>query len=77
MKRHSPPPAISFRQLPLIVRLTAMIAIFLAWVLFAELIIDRHGLDRYLPLYRVGNLCPYDIAVIVALALCWHRLHRR
>jgi len=47
-----------FRSLPLAVRLATMLAFFLAWVLFAELIIDRHGLDTYLPFYRVGNFLP-------------------
>jgi hypothetical protein len=71
------PAATPFRQLPLIVRLATMVTIYLAWVSFAELVIDRHGLDSYLPLYRVGNLCPYEAAVIIGLALCWRGLHRR
>jgi hypothetical protein len=67
---------VSFRSLPLIVRLATMTTFFLAWVLFAEIVIDRHGLDRFLPFYRVGNLCPYDIAVVAALLLAWWRLNR-
>jgi hypothetical protein len=67
---------IPFRSLPLVTRLATMLTFFLAWLLFAELVIDRHGLDRLLPYYRVGNLCPYDLAVIVLLGLSWLRLHR-
>ena len=74
----SPPPdPIPFRRLPLVVRLSTMLTLFLAWVLFAELVIDRHGLDAYLPLYRVGNLCVYDLLVIALLAISWFRLHRQ
>ena len=67
---------VPFRSLPIIARLATMTSLFLAWVLFAEFVIDRHGLDRFLPFYRVGNLCPYDIAVVTALAIGWWRLHR-
>ena len=67
---------ISFKSLPLLVRLTTMLSLFLAWLLFAELVIDRHGLDAYLPLYRVGNVCPYELAVLLLLAASWWRLHQ-
>jgi hypothetical protein len=67
---------IAFKDLPWIVRAATMATWFIAWILFAELVIDRHGLDAYLPFYRVGNLCPYDIAVLAMLALAWVRLHR-
>ena len=67
---------IAFRSLPLIVRLTTMATLFMAWILFAELVIDRHGLDRFLPWYRVGNLCVWDLAVVALLALTWWRLQR-
>lgn len=67
----------SFADLPGLVQLTTLGTLFIGWVLFAELVIDRHHLDRYLPFYRVGNLCPYDFAVVVALAAAWARLRRR
>ena len=46
-------------------------------VLIAEFVIDRHGLDTFLPFYRVGNLCPYELAVIAVLAFAWVRLNRK
>ena len=67
---------IAFKSLPLIVRISTLASWFLAWVLFAELVIDRHGLDSWLPYYRVGNFCPYDVAVIAALVFAWVRLNR-
>ena len=67
---------IAFAQLPLVTRLASLLVYFLAWVAFAEFIIDRHGWDRFLPLYKVGNLCPYDLAVLVVLGGAWFLLHR-
>jgi hypothetical protein len=67
---------VAFRSLPLFVRIATMLAWFMAWVLFAELVIDRHGLDAFLPLYRVGDFCPYDLLVLVLLAWSWWRMHR-
>lgn len=58
---------IAFANLPLIVRFATMMSYFLAWVMIEEFIIDRHGLDQYLPFYRVGNLCVYDFVVALAL----------
>ena len=68
---------VAFRSLPLVVRFATFLSFFLAWVLFAELVIDRHGLDAYLPYYRVGELCPYDLAVVLLLAAGWWRAQRR
>ena len=68
---------IAFAALPGLVQFTCLATIFIGWVLFAELIIDRHGYDRFLPLYRVGKICPYDLAVLLTLAMTWALLRRR
>ena len=68
---------VRFAQLPTIVKFSTLLTLFLAWVAFAEFFIDRHGLDRHLPFYKVGNLCPYDLAVVVGLILVWIALHRK
>jgi hypothetical protein len=67
----------AFASLPGLVQITSLTTVFTCWVLFAEFIIDRHGYDRLLPFYRVGNLCPYDIAVVLGLAVTWILLRRR
>ncbi len=67
---------ISFAMLPGLVQFASIATFFIGWTLFAELIIDRHGLDRFLPFYRVGNLCPYDLAVVIMLAATWMLLRR-
>lgn len=62
---------ISFSDLPLPVRISTAASYFLAWVLVEEFIIDRHGYDRVLPFYRIGNLCPYDVAVALLIGVAW------
>ena len=70
-------PRLRFRNLPLAVRLAVMLVYFLAWVLFAELVVDRYELDQHLPFYRVGDVCPYELVVLAILGLAWWRAHRR
>ena len=54
--------------LPLIAKIAIAIAFLNAWVLFEETIVDRHGLWRYMPFYRVGLFCVWD-AVVFAVTL--------
>jgi hypothetical protein len=68
---------VPFGNLPFIVQFATMLSLFTAWVCFEEFVIDRHGLDEFLPYYRVGNFCPYDVAVIVLLGALWIALSRR
>ena len=67
---------VTFAALPGLVQFTSLATLFIGWILFAELVVDRHGYDQLLPFYRVGNLCPYDIAVVVALVATWMALRR-
>ena len=67
---------IAFHQLPLWVRLAAALTVFNTWVLIAEFVIDRYGLDQHLPLYRYGDVCLWDIAVIAALAVGFMKASR-
>ncbi len=69
-------PSVRFASLPLIVRLSSLLAPLLGWILFEELIIDRLGLDRYLPFYRYGHFCPYDLAAVAIVVVAWFRLNR-
>jgi hypothetical protein len=68
---------IRFAQLPFLIKFSSLATLFLGWVAFAEIIIDRQDLDRFLPFYRVGNFCPYDVAVIAVLVGAWSILHRQ
>jgi hypothetical protein len=40
-----------------------------SWALFEELFVDRHGLWRYMPFYRVGDACVWDLAATIAVVL--------
>jgi len=39
------------------------------WVIFEETVVDRHGLWRYMPFYRVGLFCVWDAAVLAVTLL--------
>ena len=68
--------SIAFRQLPLSVRLMTAAAMVLTWVFIEEKIIEPFGLYAYMPLYRVGNFCPYDAAVLLSVVGFWFWAHR-
>jgi hypothetical protein len=39
------------------------------WVIFEETVVDRHGLWRYMPYYRVGLFCAWDAAALTVTLL--------
>ena len=49
------------------------LTLFNSWVIFEETIVDRHGLDRFLPHYRVGQPCVWDLtaALVIAAGSFW------
>ena len=68
--------ALSFRQLPLAVKMAVGVVFLNSWILIEEFIIDRHGLWKYMPYYRVAD--PWDLAVTLIIAFTiWHASHPR
>ena len=63
MKKSPKPP------LPLIAKIAIAMTFINAWVIFEETIVDRHGLWRYMPYYRVGLFCLWDAAVFAITLL--------
>ena len=63
MKTSTTPP------LPLIARIAIAITALNTWVIFEETVVDRHGLWRYMPFYRVGLFCVWDAAVFAVTLL--------
>ena len=57
------------RRLPMIAKIAIALTFLNAWVLFEETIVDRHGLWRYMPYYRVGLFCVWDAAVFAITLL--------
>src|SRR5881628_1599542 len=50
--------------LPLIAKIAIAMTFLNAWVIFEETVVDRHGLWRYMPYYRVGLFCVWDAAAL-------------
>jgi hypothetical protein len=66
-----------FGDLPWIVRIVLGLATFnLRWS-FEEFVIDRFGIWRYLPDYKFGKLCVWDLTVAIGIALMIWRLSAR
>ena len=67
---------ISFKQLPLVVKIVIGIALLNAWISFEEFFVDRYGLWRYMPFYKVADACVWDLAVtlIIAVGIWWASL---
>src|SRR5438132_8980521 len=63
MKTSTTPP------LPLITKIAIAVTFINTWVIFEETIVDRHGLWRYMPFYRVGLFCVWDAAVFAVTLL--------
>ena len=58
---------VTFKELPLLVK-AAVFASFLAgWVMFEELVIDRYGLWRFLPFYKFGRFCAWDVLALIVI----------
>ena len=55
--------------LPLIAKIAIAMTVLNAWVIFEETVVDRHGLWRYMPFYRVGLFCVWDAAVLAVTLL--------
>jgi hypothetical protein len=63
MKTSTTPP------LPLIAKIAIAMTFINTWVIFEETVVDRHGLWRYMPYYRVGLFCVWDAAVLAVTLL--------
>ena len=59
---------LSFRQLPLAAKMAVGVGFLNSWILIEEFIIDRHGLGKYMPYYRVADPCVWDLAVTLIIA---------
>jgi hypothetical protein len=62
-----------FGQLPILVRVVVGLALFNAWVSFEEFVVDRVGLWKYMPGYKVGRGCVWDLTVgaLIVGGLVW------
>ena len=58
---------LTFKQLPPIVKIGLGIVLYNAWWSIEEFVIDRHGLWKYMPYYKVGDPCLWDLTVAVII----------
>jgi len=63
MKKSTKPP------LPLIAKIAIAMTFINTWIIFEETVVDRHGLWRYMPYYRVGLFCVWDASVLAVTLL--------
>ena len=56
-----------FSRQPTVVRVAVGVTLYLAFVHFEELVIDRHGLWRFLPSTKFGKFCPWDVAALATI----------
>ena len=59
----------STTPLRLIVKIAIALTAINTWILFEEIVVDRHGLWHYMPFYRVGLFCAWDAAVLTVTLL--------
>lgn len=64
-------------SIPGIFKIGLWLTFFNTWVLFEETIVDRYGLWAYLPYYRLGKLCAWDIGAAILLGVLVWRVFRR
>jgi hypothetical protein len=68
---------LSFRQLPLVVKIAVWLVFNNAWWSVEEFVINRNGLWKYMPYYRVADPCVWDLAVALLTGFAILRLSRR
>jgi len=61
---------------PRIIRVATWLALLNSWVLFEEIVVDREGLWKYMPFYRVGRFCPWDVAAVIVISVVVWRAFR-
>jgi hypothetical protein len=68
--------ALTFNQLPLVVKIAVWVVFNNAWWSIEEFVIDRYGLWKYMPYYRVAGPCVWDLAVALITGFAIWRASR-
>ena len=59
---------LTFGQLPVLVRVSVGLSLINIWVSFEEFVVDRVGLWKYMPYYKVPQFCVWDLTVTLVVA---------
>lgn len=71
---------LTFTEMPNVIKIAVALTWFEGWVLFEEIVVDRQGLWKYMPYYRVGETCVWDLGaslIIVGSLFLLNRHGRR
>jgi hypothetical protein len=68
---------IPFNRLPFIAKLAIIVTFFNTWVMFEEFVIDRFGWWQYLPFYKKGIFCIWDVFTLFILTFFIFELKMR
>jgi hypothetical protein len=58
---------VSFRELPIVVKVATGVAFFTLWMCLEEFVINRSGFWRYMPYYKRDDACAWDLAVFLLI----------
>jgi hypothetical protein len=58
---------VSFRELPMVVKVATGVAFFTLWMCLEEFVINRSGFWRYMPYYKSDDACVWDLAVFLLI----------
>ena len=66
-----------FKQMPLVVKIAVGLVFNNVWWSMEEFVINRNGLWKYMPYYKVDDACVWDLAValITVVVICWASLN--
>jgi hypothetical protein len=67
---------LSFRQLPLVVKVAVWLVFNNAWWSMEEFVINRYGLGKYMPYYKMESGCLWDLGVALVVGFAVWRLSR-
>jgi hypothetical protein len=57
----------------MMIKFAVWLTFFNTWVLFEDTVVDRYGLWEYMPYYRVGRLCSWDIGAMALIGFLVYR----
>jgi hypothetical protein len=60
---------IKFIQLPFVVQIAVVLTFYNTWVMIEEFVIDRFGYCQYLPFYKKGIFCIWDVLALTLLVI--------
>ena len=68
---------VPFGSLPTLAKFGIGAGIFFVWTAFEQQVIERFGIYHYMPFYRVGSVCVWDILAMITIYGSFVYLSRR